>query len=108
LKIRLCFPIDGAKAIKSLGLRQPNPETLRLVTDHPMSRHGQGVLLRGKSGDPLDAPSFAVLQANFGAWVEVDSYATKERVISALGLTNPDFEDLANHVKTVAGVTYEK
>ena len=83
MKIKLCFPASGIEAIKALGLRQGSPETLRLVTQHPMSSHGIGVLLRGKSGEILDGRTFEALQA-FGAWIECDSPETKLRVENAL------------------------
>lgn len=72
------------EAIKSLGLRQINPETLRLVTDHPASNYGIGVLLRGKSGMILDGRQFERLHKVFGAWIECDSPDTKRRVENAL------------------------
>ena len=83
MKIKLHFPADGLEQIKALGLRQINPETLRLTTQHSMSSHGIGVLLRGKSGEILDGRTFQALQA-FGAWVECDSAETKQRVENAL------------------------
>lgn len=83
MKIKLHFPASGIGDISALGLRQANPETLRLVTQHPMSSHGIGVLLRGKSGEILDGRTFEALQA-FGAWIECDSAETKRRVENAL------------------------
>jgi len=84
MKIKLCFLHAGIDAIKALGLRQPNPETLRLVVDHPASSRGVGVLLRGKSGEILDGRSFETLAKSFGAWIECDSETTKHRVEIAL------------------------
>lgn len=83
MKIKLCFPDSGIEVIKALGLRQGSPETLRLTTQHSMSSHGIGVLLRGKSGEILDGRTFLALQA-FGAWIECDSAETKRRVENAL------------------------
>lgn len=83
MKIKLHFPAEGITAINALGLRQPNPETLRWTTDHPASSYGMGVLLRGKSGEILDGRSFQAMQ-QFGAWIEVDSRQTKQRVENAL------------------------
>ena len=83
MKIKLHFSADGLEQIKALGLRQINPETLRLTTQHSMSSHGIGVLLRGKSGEILDGRTFEALQA-FGAWIECDSPETKLRVENAL------------------------
>ena len=83
MKIKLHFSADGLEQIKVLGLRQTNPETLRLTTQHSMSSHGIGVLLRGKSGEILDGRTFEALQA-FGAWIECDSPETKLRVENAL------------------------
>ena len=71
------------EAIKALGLRQATPETLRLVTQHSMSRRGIGVLMRGKSGEILDGRTFQSLQA-FGAWSDCDSVLTKSRGDQAL------------------------
>jgi hypothetical protein len=84
MKIKLHIPADGLAAIKALGLRQTSPETLRLVTDHPDSSYGIGVLLRGKSGEPLGGRDFAALHQSFGAWIECDSLRTKQRVEVAL------------------------
>lgn len=80
MRIKLHIPADGLAAIKALGLRQASPETLRLVVDHPDSSYGIGVLLRGKSVDPLGSRDFAVLHQSFGAWIECDSLRTKRRV----------------------------
>lgn len=84
MKIKLHIPPEGLDAIKALGLRQASPETLRLVVDHPDSSHGIGVLLRGKSGDPLGGRDFAAQHQSFGAWIECDSLRTKQRVEMAL------------------------
>lgn len=83
MKIKLHFPASGVEAIADLGLRQTNPETLRLTTQHPASSYGIGVLLRGKSGEILDGRGFQALQ-RFGAWIECDSAETKRRVENAL------------------------
>jgi hypothetical protein len=82
--IKLCFPPAGIEAIKALGLRQKNPETLRLTTQHGASNYGTGVMLRGKSGEILDGRSFEAMHKNFGAWIECDSADTKRRVGNAL------------------------
>lgn len=84
MRIKLHFPRQSISAIGLMGLRQNNPETLRLVTDHPAGSYGIGVLLRGKSGDVLDGAQFARLHSVFGAWVECDSANTKRRVENAL------------------------
>lgn len=84
MKIKLCFPASGIEAIQALGLRQTNPETVRLTTQHSMSNHGIGVLLRGKSGELLDGHSFAAMHNGFGAWIECDSADTKRRIENAL------------------------
>jgi hypothetical protein len=84
MKIKLYFPESGIEAIKALGLRQNNPETLRWTTEHPASSHGIGVLLRGKSGEILDGRSFQAMHTAFAAWIEVDSERTKKRVENAL------------------------
>lgn len=84
MKIKLHFPAESIDAIKALGLRQINLETLRWTTDHPASSYGIGVLLRGKSGEILDGRSFQAMVANFGAWIECDSADTKRRVENAL------------------------
>mgnify|MGYP001549479633 CR=1 FL=1 len=84
MKIKLHFPPQGIDAIKALGLRQTNPETLRWTTQHSSSSHGIGVLLRGKSGEILDGRSFAAMHKGFGAWIECDSTETKRRVANAL------------------------
>lgn len=84
MKIKLHFPTESIDAIKALGLRQINPETLRWTTDHPASSYGIGVLLRGKSGEILDGRSFQAMVKNFGAWIECDSADTKRRVENAL------------------------
>jgi hypothetical protein len=83
MKMKLNFTQPGLEQIAALGLRQINPETLRLTTQHSMSSHGIGVLLRGKSGEILDGRTFQALQA-FGAWIECDSADTKRRVENAL------------------------
>ena len=93
VKIKLHFPAAGADAIKALGLRQANPETLRLVVDHPASSYGIGVLLRGKSGEILDGHSFATLNESFGAWIECDSAETKRRVERALATAATGLDD---------------
>ena len=92
MKIKLCFPASSIEAINALGLRQINPETLRLTTRHSMSSHGIGVLLRGKSGEILDGRTFQALQA-FGAWIECDSAETKRRVENALVTAVTDLDD---------------
>lgn len=84
MKIKLQFPPESVAALKRMGLSQRATETLRLVTDHPASNYGIGVLLRGKSGDILDGRSFAAMTNAFGAWIECDSSDTKRRVENAL------------------------
>lgn len=84
MKIKLHFPPEAIDAIKALGLRQINPETLRWTADHPGSNYGIGVLLRGKSGEIMDGCAFEAMVKNFGAWIECDSADTKRRVENAL------------------------
>ena len=84
MKIKLCFPAAGIEAIHALGLRQKNPETLRLTTQHGASNYGIGVLLRGKSGEILDGHGLEALHNGFGAWIECDSANTRRRVGDAL------------------------
>lgn len=84
MKIKLFFPPEAIVAIKEMGLRQMNPETLRWTTEHPQSSYGMGVLLRGKSGEILDGRSFQAMAEAFGAWIECDSRDTKRRVENAL------------------------
>jgi urocanate hydratase len=93
MKIKLPFPPAGIEAIKSLGLRQINPETLRWTTDHPASHYGTGVLLRGKSGEILDGKSFAAMHHAFGAWIECDSANTKRRCENALVTAATELDD---------------
>lgn len=81
------------EAVKALGLRQNNPETLRLVTDHPQSSYGFGVLLRGKSSDILDGRSFMAMYKAFGAWIECDSEDTQRRVRNALVTAQTQLDD---------------
>lgn len=78
------FSPQGESAIKALGLRQRNPETLRWTAQHSQSNHGLGVLLRGKSGELLDGRAFKALHDAFGARIECDSINTKRRVENAL------------------------
>lgn len=84
MKIKLHFPPEAISAIKQLGMRQINPETLRWTTEHSAGSYGCGVLLRGKSGDILDGRSFQAMNNAFGAWIECDSADTKRRVENAL------------------------
>ncbi len=90
MKIKLCFPPAGIEAIHALGLRQTNPETLRLTTQRGASNYGTGVLLRGKSGEILDGRSFEAMHRGFGAWIECDSANTKRRVGNALACFGDD------------------
>ena len=84
MRIKLHFPEQSIAKITAMGLRQNNPETLRLVTGHPASSYGVGVILRGKSGQQLSGREFAQLVQAFGAWVECDSGKTARRVRNAL------------------------
>jgi len=84
MRIKLHLPEQSIAQITAMGLRQNNPETLRLVTDHPASRYGIGVILRGKSGQQLDGREFAQLVKTFGAWIDCDSAKTVQRVRNAL------------------------
>jgi hypothetical protein len=93
MKIHLHFPDGGIAAINELGLRQRNPEKLRLVTDHPASSYGIGVILRGNTGEILDGRSFAALNKAFGAWIECDSADTKRRVENALATAAAELDD---------------
>ena len=99
MRIKLHFPEQSIAAITAMGLRQNNPETLRLVTDHPASSYGIGVILRGKSGHQLGGREFAQLVQAFGAWIECDSFRTKQRVENALVTAATEMDDA---VKVVA------
>jgi hypothetical protein len=59
------------------------PRTLRWNVKHPLSSHGQGVLLYGKSNDALDGAAFRLLRDMHGAWIETDR---PDRARSALAL----------------------
>jgi hypothetical protein len=93
MRIKLHFPEQSIAKIKAMGLRQNSPETLRLVTDHPDSSYGIGVILRGKSGDQLGGREFAQLVSTFGAWIECDSATTAQRVRNALVTVATDSDD---------------
>lgn len=93
MKIKLHFPPEAITAIRDMGLRQINPETLRWTTDHPASSHGMGVVLRGKTGEILDGRSFQALAKQFGAWIEVDAPLTKQRVENALVTAVTELDD---------------
>ena len=84
MRIKLHLPAESIAKITAIGLRQNNPETLRLVTDHPASSYGIGVILRGKSGHQLGGREFAQLVTAFGAWIDCDSAKTVQRVRNAL------------------------
>lgn len=104
MRIKLHFPDSGIEAIKALGLRQGNPETLRWTTDHSCSSHGIGVLLRGKSGEILDGRSFQAMHTAFGAWIEVDSERTKQRVENSLVTAVTGLDDQIKIVSNPEGV----
>lgn len=93
MRIKLHFPAASIEAIHALGLRQINPETLRWSSDHPASSYGLGVILRGKSGEILDGRTFQAVAKNFGAWIEVDSAKTKQRVENALVTAATELDD---------------
>lgn len=93
MKIKLFFPPESIVAIKELGMRQMNPETLRWTTEHSASSYGIGVLLRGKSGEILDGRSFKAMAEAFGAWIECDSADTKRRVENALVTAATELDD---------------
>ena len=93
MRIKLHFPEQSIAKIKAMGLRQNNPETLRLVTDHPASSYGLGVILRGKSGEQLGGREFAQLVKPFGAWIECDSDKTAQRVRNSLVTVATDSDD---------------
>ena len=78
------FPENSIAAIRDMGMRQMNPETLRWTANHPNSSYGIGVILRGKSGLVLDGKTFEGLHKAFGAWIEVDSEETKRKVQNSL------------------------
>lgn len=84
MRIKLHFPASAIEAIKGMGLRQRNPETLRWTADHPGSSYGLGMVLRGKSGEVLSGSDFAAMVYSFGAWIEVDSEDAARRVRNAL------------------------
>jgi len=93
MRIKLHFPAESIAKITAMGLRQASPETLRLVTDHPASRYGIGVILRGKSGQQLSGRQFAPLVRTFGAWIECDSEQTAQRVRKAMAIPWTDMDD---------------
>jgi hypothetical protein len=93
MRIKLYFPEQSIATITAMGLRQNSPETLRLVTDHPASSYGIGVILRGKSGQQLGGREFAQLAKVFGAWIECDSDRTKQRVENALVTAATEMDD---------------
>ena len=99
MRIKLHFPEQSIAAIRAMGLRQTNSETLRLVTDHPASSYGIGVLLRGKSGEILDGRSFHALNQAFGAWIECDSDKTAQRVRNALVTAATGLDDAVKDEK---------
>ena len=61
-------------------------ERLRWTDQHPSSRFGLGVILRGHSGDVLDGKTFESL-ASDGARIECSSDLECRRVAGALALT---------------------
>jgi len=58
-------------------------ERLRWTDQHPMSSYGLGVVLRAKSGIPLDGAAFARL-AREGWRIECDTDLERRRVAGAL------------------------
>jgi hypothetical protein len=84
MKIKIFFPAESVKRISMLGFRQSQNETLMWTNRHPLSNYGQGVLLRGKSGQILEPYGFKNLVEQFGAWIECDSAIAVERVKRAL------------------------
>lgn len=101
MRIKLHFPPEGHAAIVALGLRNPNPETLRWTDDAGRgSSYGLGVILRGKSGEGLSGQAFAAMHMAFGAWIEVDSADTQRRVRNALATALSELDD---HVRVSDG-----
>lgn len=107
MKIKLHFPPEAIDGIKALGLRQINPETLRWTVEHPTSSRGIGVILRGKSGELLDGRSFSVLANHFGAWIEVDSARTKNRVENALVTAVTELDDRIRVVPPLGAASHD-
>jgi len=93
MRIHLHFPGSGIDAIAAMGLRQRNPERLRLVMDHQSSSYGIGVLLRGNTGEILDGRSFAALNKAFGAWIECDCAEAKRKVENVLVTAATELDD---------------
>ena len=91
MRIKLHFPPAGMDTIREMGMRQSNPETLRLVANHP--EYGRTVVVRGKSSDVLDGQVFLTLHRKFGAWIEVDSDTTKRRVAAVLETDQTGLDD---------------
>lgn len=67
-----------------MGLRQPNPETLRFKSFSAGNGLHVTLIGRGKSSDILDAKTFHALVSNFGAWIECDSEKSKRLVQTAI------------------------
>jgi len=82
--IKLIISNAGMKKIKSLGLRISQSRNLRLVTEHPQSNYGFGVILYAHTGDILDGVSFRTLRDNYGAVIVTDLFPKK--ITGALGL----------------------
>lgn len=94
MRIKLHFTPEGHAAIVALGLRNPNPETLRWTDDPGKgSSYGMGVILRGKSGEGLSGQAFMAMHKAFGAWIEVDSADTQRRVRNALATALSEMDD---------------
>jgi len=58
-------------------------ERLRWTDQHPLSSYGLGVVLRAKSGVPLDGAHFAILALE-GWRIECDTDLERRRVAGAL------------------------
>jgi len=58
-------------------------ERLRWTDKHPLSSYGLGVVLRAKSGVPMDGAAFAAL-ARDGWRIECDTDLERRRVAGAL------------------------
>ena len=91
MKIKLRFDPHELELIHDLGLRQANPETLRLVQNHPVFQ--RTVLLRGKTNHELEPRHFEILVQEFCAYITVDSAATQDKVTAILDAKSRNIAD---------------
>lgn len=102
--IRLCFTNEAIARIAENGLTQRNPERIRWTDQHAESKHGIGVLLRGKTSNKLTGEHFKILHTQYGAWLEVSNDVECRRVASALCWPALGIEDAV--IKVVPEVTH--